>query len=248
MDYVRSFRHVLQRIVEFKSYVHPFVAQMKLEEEHASAIKKAEEEKKSSETAIPPAAATRVLALRAADPNFQVRFSVVNPNLGVPTDEKGKLLSNPSLFTSPVHLSHLKGCIRQGKKMGVNFPELLLLKRKFDQAREAFKGALQADRYDLPHGQRASTLMQIPSQPYAGRTAAAVQPLGATAAFISPAVVTPVPATLPTAALAVLTKATVSVSPPAAAAPPAPGVGEAPQQLEEKEELHNGRKMIVVED
>jgi hypothetical protein len=39
------------------------------------------------------------------------------------------------LFSS-IQLGHLKGCIRQGKKIGINFPELTMLKRRYDQARQ----------------------------------------------------------------------------------------------------------------
>lgn len=39
------------------------------------------------------------------------------------------------LLTDPLQLSHLKGCIRQGKKFGINFPELATLKRGYDMAR-----------------------------------------------------------------------------------------------------------------
>jgi hypothetical protein len=41
------------------------------------------------------------------------------------------------LFTDPTQLAHLKGCIRQGKKLGLNFPENFALKKRYDASRKS---------------------------------------------------------------------------------------------------------------
>lgn len=135
VQHVRSFRAILTHVEEFKRYVAPWLTQMTTIDSAAPA-------------ATPHAPSSTHVATSTSGATSEI----------VPAAAAAAVSASPSVTPSaaptldPHQLAHLKGCIRQGKKLGIAFPELPLLKRRYniERQKKAVEGPMPAGRLHVP--------------------------------------------------------------------------------------------------
>jgi len=129
VDLVRTFRQLLARVDEFKLYIAPWITP-NIKQENTTT-----------------ASITNTQSLPAA-PSSLSTGAITQPiaPAGIPGSAS---VAPPSPSPSPPSLAHLKGCIRQGKRLGIRLPELILLNKVYKARKRETEEAQRKEKNDV---------------------------------------------------------------------------------------------------